>query len=181
MARDAGYPDNLLEQDEMPSPYGGEGGRDFGGLAWDWLHGIIQTISKRILQHLRVDHDAHAPIVQDAVVVGDCIGVDLSRTASGRPWIGKMTSISANNAVFLGVALEGRTAGLRCRVAAHGLVDATVTGLIGTAVSAGKVDVSVNASTNKLKVAAVGEEVVGWSDTGGNVMLLAPGRLAAIV
>lgn len=182
MSRDAGYPSNLLDQDILNSLYGGEGARNMGGPAWDFLNGWVRSIADRILTHLRIDADYQAPVVQDATVVGDCIGIDLSRSsAAGGPWIGKMSSIAAGNAVFLGVAADNVTAALRCKMAGHGPIPANVSLLSPALVAAGKVLITVDSVANRLKVAAVGDDAVGYSDPKGNVMLFAPGRVVTLV
>lgn len=182
MSRDAGYPGNLLKQDQLNSPHGGEGARNFGGAAWDFLDGWVRDIADWFLQHLRRDADITGVLVQDSVVVGDCIGMDLSRSINGRAWVGKMTSITSGNGVFIGIALEAVTAGLRCQVASHGPIAANFTLLNPALLAAGKVPVAVDdPGTNRLRVATVSDDVVGLSDPSGNVMLFAPGRVATLV
>jgi hypothetical protein len=182
VAQDSGYPGNLLKQDQLNSPFGGEAENNFGGKAWKFFGGWMRDLADWFLQHSRQDMDVQAPLVQDALVVGDCVGMDLSRSSAlGGAWIGKMSSIAAGNAVFLYVAMDNVTAGLRCKAAGHGPIPASVSLLNPALLAGGKTLIAVDSVANRLKVAGVGDDGVGYADPKGNVILFAPGRVVTLV
>lgn len=177
--RDPNYPDNLLEADVLNSLYGGAVQSAMDKDAWAFLNGWVRSIAKRILTHLRVDFDSQALLTQDSVVMGDCLAMDITRTsATGGPWIGKIQSITAGNAIFLGVALEPKVGGQRVQCATHGALSAVVTGLGATAASG---LVAVDRSTSRLRAWVAGDDAVAYSDTKGNISLFGLGRVAAAV
>lgn len=182
MAQDPGYPGNLLKQDQLNTPYGGEAENNFGGKAWKFLHGWVRDIADWFLQHVRQDMDIQAPVVQTTVVVGDLLAHDLSRTAAGgRPWIDKLSNAVVGKAIFLGVAMDNVTAGLRCKMTTHGPVPANVTLLNPAVLTGAPTNITFDRVANRFKVAGGGDPVVAIADAQGNINLFAPGRTAALV
>lgn len=164
------YPDNLFDQDQLDPQYGGEAATKFGGRAWTWITGWVRAIARSYLAHVRQNYRTRAVIVQDAVVIGDCLGMDMSAAnLDGTAKIAKMSVIGFANARFIGVAADAGAAGSRVRVATDGPTPKSITLLSG--VGGGNVPVSVNFGTNRLKLWVLAEVVVGYSDPQGNVLL----------
>lgn len=165
------YPDNLFDQDQLDPNYGGEAASKFGGRAWTWITGWVRSIARSYLAYIRQNYRTRALLVQDAVVIGDCVGMDMvSANVDGTPRITKMSIIGLANARFLGVCADAGAAGSRVRVAADGPTPQSITGL--TNVGGFNLAISVNFGTNKLKAWVGGEIKVGYSDSQGNVLLL---------
>jgi hypothetical protein len=175
MARDPGYPNNLLKQDRLNSLFGGEQGNAFGLPAWLFLNGWVRDLADWFLTHIRVSWSTQVIVTQEAVVAGDVLGMSVLQSApDGGPYVARLASIPLIERLAIGLAAEPAAAGSRVLMISGGVVPAAITGL--GSIPSTDVRVSADLNTGRLKAWAPGEEVLGYTDRRGNVLLLAPAR-----
>lgn len=169
------YPDTTLNDDELDPLYGGRTGSEFGSLAWQWANNVLRFLSRAHLLHNRSPFKALTLRTIDALDVGDVVVHDLRGTgaplesyAVRKAATGDAGLYASGELLFIGVCVEGASAGRRAVVARIGIVPYTLTGL--TAQSAGT-PISANLTTGKLKVASGGDVVLGVADRRGNLHL----------
>lgn len=172
------YPDTTLRDDVVDPLYGGRPGSEFGTPAWTWAANVLQFLSTAFLTYLRAPYTTQVVVVKGAVAAGEVVVFDAADPLAGggyhvrRVEAGDATSTTA---VLLGVCLEPAASGARARVATSGILPRTSTGLATLAAGAA---VTVDFASARLRAAALGEPVLGYGDTAGNVLLLPPARLA---
>lgn len=182
MARDPGYPSNLFRQGLKNTLYGGAAGNEFGGDAWTYLCGIAKDIHDHLLDYRRRPYTVEFGIVQNDVVPGNILAVDLglSTTATvdgsavAYPYIRKIGSGSGlANAVVIGVAVDAASSGAQVAYATSGLLPAALFNLSG---NSPKTAVTANLATSTFKLAGIGDETLGYLDVIGNILLLGAAR-----
>lgn len=170
------YPDTTLRDDVVDPLYGGRPGAEFGALAWTWCANVLQFLGTAFLTYNRAPYTTQVVVTQQAVAAGEWVVFDASSPVAGGGYrVRKVAGGDAGSstAFLLGLALEPAAAGARVRVASGGLIPRTITGLAALAAGA---PVTVDYASARLRAAAGGEVVVGYGDTAGNVLLLAPAR-----
>jgi hypothetical protein len=182
LANDPGYPDNLLELDQLNSLNGGRPDGQMDSDQLKFINGLLRKVAEKILSHVRVPWSVQAPITQEACVPGDVLAMDLSRDAfdaSGQtiPYVGKYSTIvnAIGMAVAIGVAVDTVGVGGRPRIAGMGPIEARYTGLAPGQVSGGT-QLAVDLTTNKLRAWTAGDEVVAYGTPKGCVLFLGAAR-----
>jgi hypothetical protein len=166
------YPQSNLVNDTQDAPYGGAPANRWGTPARQFLDSCIQAIQKIILTHVRVPYGVHVVTSTTGNSAGDVCWFDAGQFVPNQGYAVRNTS--ATNAIMWGVFLDAAGVGGKTRVCWGGVISAS---LVGLPLQTAGTPVAVNNATGKLKVAAVGDSVVGYFDVNGNVFLLAPGRL----
>ena len=172
------YPDTTLNDDALDPLYGGEPGSSFGARAWQWINNVVQHLARAHLLHNRSPYRCIAVDVVTAVDPGDVVvhdlrgtGASLSSYACRKATTGDDALYGSGELAYVGVCITGAASGRKAVVAALGIVPRSITGFgVQTAGTAA----SVNLTSGKLKVAAVGEPVLGLLDTRGNLYLTLP-------
>lgn len=169
------YPDTTLEDDELDPLYGGRPGTEFGARAWQWANNVLRHLSRNHLLHNRAPYRCVVVKVTNACDPGDVLVHDLRGTGAGLSEYAVRKATAGDDALYasgellpLGVCILGASAGNKAVVAVRGIVPLTITGF---GVSTAGTAVSWNLASGKLKIALVGEPVLGLQDTRGNVHL----------
>ncbi len=106
--------------------------------------------------------------------IGDVCYFDEGQFVTAQGYYARNKNTGSGTAIVWGVFLDAASAGANARVCVGGVVSPQVTGL--SLQSAGDA-VAVDGATGRLKLAGVGDPIVGYFDIQGNVFLLYPGRL----
>lgn len=171
------YPGTNLTTDIADAPYGGVPANRWGTPARQYVDVVLQFLGKAYLKYLRVEYLTHAVILSSNCNVGDVAVFDTGHfvSASGY-WARNALAASggATNALVWGVFIEAGSVGARVRVATHGVLAPSITGL---GLQTAGTPVGVDFTLGKLRVAINGDPIVGYCDIQGNVLLLAPGHL----
>lgn len=172
----ATYPRTTLEDDTLDAPFGGQPAAVFGAKAWTWVNNVLRLLSRAHLLHNRNPFRTLVVRVIDGVDPGHVVVIDLRGNGAPAESYACRKAATGDDGLFasgvllyLGVVIEGASAGKRAVVASAGVVPYTVTGF---GVATAGTPVSVDLATARLKVAAAGETVLGMLDTRGNVVLI---------
>lgn len=166
------YPQSSLPNDVQDAPYGGAPANRFGTPARQFIDSCIQAIQRIILTHIRVPYGVHVVTSSTGNSAGDVCYFDQGQFVSNQGYATRDASNS--NSIVWGVFLDAAGVGGKARVCWGGIVPAS---LVSLALQAAGTPVAADGTTGRLKVAAVGDTVIGYFDINGNVFLLAPGRL----
>lgn len=169
------YPRTTLEDDALDPPFGGQPAAAFGARAWAWANNVLRHLSRAHLLHNRNPFRTLTVRVIDGVDPGHVVVIDLRGNGAPAEFYAARKAATGDDGLFasgvvgfLGVVIEGASAGKRAVIAAAGVVPYTVTGF---GVATAGTPVSVDYSSARLKVAAAGEVTLGALDTRGNVLL----------
>jgi hypothetical protein len=166
------YPDTDLQSDQLDAEYGGRPIDEFGVPAWQWINAVVRFLAQAYLTYARAPYATVVAVSQSSAVAGDVAVVSQSTfVPAGGYYVAKYASgLPAKR--FYGVFLEGIGVGAKARIAAGGIIPATVTGLPSTGADA---PVGIDPTTGRLRLAQTGDVIVGSVDGQGNVLLTAPG------
>jgi len=167
-----GYPDTELKNDALDPPYGGRPAAEFGGLAWQFVHAVLDFLERAHLQHNRAPYRTVAAVVgSGSLALGEVAVVDLGASTVGGAYLVRKAAsgdASSANVRVLGVCVVGAGVGARALLATSGLLPRTVTGF--ASLSAGAA-LAVDFTAGRLKVAGGGDPVVAYADLAGNALL----------
>jgi hypothetical protein len=167
------YPDTNLGQDLEDDDYGGQPAADFGEPAFTWLNSVLRFLGRAYLAYLRVPYTTVVAVSQSAAVSGDvAVFAPAQYAPGGAPYIAK-ASPALTGARCYGVYLEPCSAFALARIAVFGILPTTVTAL---AVPDAPQSIGVDAANGRLRVAQVGDVVVGTQDIQGNLFLAPTGQ-----
>ncbi len=168
------YPQSALSTDVQDAAYGGAPANRFGTPARSFIDSCIQAIEKIILTHIRVPYTVQVVHSSSGNVAGDVCYFDEGTFVTAQDYFATTAAHKSGTALFWGVFLDSASTNGKARVITGGVVPPSLTAL---APQTAGTHVGVNDSTGKLRVALVGDPIVGYFDTQGNVFLLQPGRL----
>jgi hypothetical protein len=170
-----GYPDTTLGDDVLDPEYGGQPASKFGGRAWRWINAVVRFLSKAYLAYHRVAYTTLAAISQTSALPGDVAVFVGGNFVVGSGYDVRKFVAGLTGARIVGVYLEGCNPAARVRVITSGIVPALVAGIgAQSTVQAAGLDVA----TGRLRVAQVGDVVLGTIDLQGNVCLSGYGMTA---
>lgn len=168
------YPDTTLGTDSLDPEFGGQPANNFGLPAWQWINAVARFLSQAYLAYLRVTWSGIVVQPQSAVAAGDVVVLVAGVAPAGMPFIAQRYAASLSNAVQLGIAMESQSALTATRIATHGVIPPTITGLgtQATAVAAG-----IDPSAGRVRVAQPGDTAIGMIDLAGNLVLTGYGQV----
>jgi hypothetical protein len=178
------YPDNVFESDQLEEDqYGGADPDIFDNQAWTWITGLIRSVSKRFLSHVRVSWDQIVVTVQEGVAIGDVLAVDLSQdaldptTQAVLHYVKKYSTIvgAGGTPKIIGVCVAAASALGRTAVATGGLLPQSISGI--TSIGAASL-VAADATTSRLRLATNSDDTMGYSSPQGSVLLEFIGRVS---
>lgn len=162
------YPDTTLSGYTQDPDFGGEPASEFGQPAFKWLNSVIQFIENLLLTWLLVPRKVIDVTSQNSAVAGDVAVYLPDSFVTNRGYHVTKYSSPASSALIAGIYAEPLSAGARGKVITHGVVPFNITGLGIDSVSR---VVGINPSTGRIRVAQVGDIILGNSDIQGNVFL----------
>lgn len=183
---DQSFPSNLLEFYLQNTLAGGNPSGLVGPADLTYLQGAILSLQKMFLKHHRVHFVPSLAYMQEAVVPGDALAIDLNRDAADDsalviPFIGKWSTIKGAGGgavpILVGMSVVTAGSGSLCLYAAQGPVEARFTGIAPGQFSSGG-QVTFDVTTNKARVAVPGDEIHGYASPKGSMLLLGTGRPA---
>lgn len=168
------YPQSSLPNDVQDPAYGGAPANRFGTPARSFIDSCIQAIERIILTHVRVPFGVLVVVSSSGNVAGDVCYFDEGTFVTAQGYYARNGTTGSGTALMWGVFADSASTNGKTRVITQGVVSPTLHGLgpqtAGT-------HVGVNNGTGRLRVALVGDPVVGYFDIQGNVFLLTAGRL----
>jgi hypothetical protein len=169
------FPDTTLGSDTLDPEYGGLPANKIDGRSWRWLNAVLRFLSRAYLAYLRVAYTTVAAVSQTSALPGDVAVFVGGNFVVGSAYDVRKYVAGLTGARFAGVYLEGCNPAARARVITSGIVPALVAGIgAQAAVKAAGLDVA----TGRLRVAVVGDVVLGTIDLQGNVLLTGYGTTA---
>lgn len=172
-----GYPDTNLGSDAIDADFGGQPASAFGVPAFTWINSVLKFLSRAYLTYVRQPYSTIVAVSQTSAVAGD-VAVHAAGTAAlgGLYNVCKASGGLAAGVVLLGIYLEPCSAGAKARIAIAGIIPPNLTGL--SPQSAPQV-AGVNVSTGRVRVAIVGDPVVGIIDLQGQLFVTESGAQVA--
>lgn len=168
------YPQSNIDNDIQDAPYGGAPANRFGAPARAFIDSCIQKLESIVLRHVRVPYGVQVVKCASGCVAGDICYFDEGTFVTAQGYYARNKNTGSVTALIWGVFIDAASAGANVRVCVGGVVSPSVTGLgVQTAGAA----VTEDAVAGRLKLAAIGDPVLGYFDIQGNVFLLYPGRL----
>lgn len=170
-----GYPDTTLGSDQLDPEFGGQPADEFGLPAWQWLNAVVRFLSRMFLAYLRVAYTTVVVPVATSVRAGDFVVVVAGAPSTGGAFTAQHYVTGLATPMQLGIALEPQSVGVNTRIATAGIIPPTITGLGTQLVPA---DAGLDASAGRVRIAQVGDLVLGKIDLGGNLLLTGYGQPA---
>jgi hypothetical protein len=178
------YPNNSFEQLQLEvDQYGGANPTTFNKDAWTFITGLVRSVSKVVLGSVVPQTYATATLtVQESVVVGDVVAVDVTRDATDATtlqpiaWVGKYSTIvtASGDPKVCGVVLSAASVGGKAVIAVGGVIPRSISGI--ASITAGAL-VAADATTSRLRAWVAGDDGLGYATPAGNVVWLYSGRV----
>lgn len=168
------YPQSSLPNDVQDPAYGGAPANRFGTPARSFIDSCIQAIQKIILTHIRVPYNVQVVVSGSGNTAGQVCYFDEGQFVTAQGYYARNATTGSGTAIMWGVFLDSASVGGKARVLTSGVVSPSLTGL---APQAAGTHVGVDNVGGLLRVALVGDPIVGYFDIQGNVFLLQTGRL----
>jgi hypothetical protein len=163
----AQYPNTTLEDDTLDLDYGGQPVSVFGQPAFKWLNSIVRFLGRAYLAYLRVPYGTQLVVSQSSAAAGDVAIFDAERSPTTVAYYVSKLDGGFVKPMCYGVFLEPCSSLAKARVVTAGIISQTIHGLAPQATSK---DVALDSGTGRLKVAGVGDVVLGKLDVKGNVL-----------
>jgi len=165
------YPDTLLRIGQLDAIYGGQAANDFGGPAWDFVHGVLHEASRQLLEAHWLPYRTIRAKVSDGATAGDVViyqlaGVEVDYT------VRKVTGVTYDPDItpWVGILAEPVSAGALGKIITAGPgIPPTITGLA----AGGSGELTFDTGTGRLRLRVGGEPLVGWVNAQAYAMLLA--------
>lgn len=170
------YPNTNLPNDQMDPPFGGQNPLKFGGQAWAFINSVLQFLEAAHLLYNRRPWRSIVLKTTYAATAGQACVVDAaSKSPDNTPLTGPWPSASFNEPRLAGIYYAGASAGANAVVIESGLVPL---GLHQMGQPGTPQDVGINPATGQLRVAVVGDVLIGRLLVSGDVLITAPKGVA---
>jgi hypothetical protein len=161
------YPDTQLGSDVLDDEVGGQPISEFGIPAFQFVHSALRFLSRAYLTYLRAPCDTIVVVSQSSAAAGDVAIFAAGEFVVSSGYYASKYASGLTAKFALGIYLEPVGAGAKARVARGGVIAAN---LANVGVQTAAQDAGLNTATGRLRVAQLGDVVLGTFDIQGNLL-----------